>query len=169
MITFDDGFQDFADNAWPLLRDHDFTAEMFVVTDHVGGAAVWDAAYGTPTPLMDAATIARLSIEGVHFGSHLAGHRAVDSLSTDELAREMQRSRAALAEWTGKAPASVAAPFSITDRRFVPLAAECGYRVAFGSRCGAAHLSDQALDLPRIEVRGDMSIEAFAAAMEETR
>ena len=82
MISFDDGFQDFADQAWPILRMHDFRAEVFVVTDAVGQTAQWDAQLGEPAPLMDAPTIVRLASEGVSFGSHLASHRAADGLST---------------------------------------------------------------------------------------
>ncbi|MER9902292.1 glycosyltransferase, partial [Mesorhizobium sp. M0130] len=39
LITFDDGFQNFADHAWPILRANDLTAEVFLVTDLVGGSA----------------------------------------------------------------------------------------------------------------------------------
>jgi peptidoglycan/xylan/chitin deacetylase (PgdA/CDA1 family)/SAM-dependent methyltransferase len=166
LISFDDGFQDFADHAWPLLRAHDFTAEVFLVTDLVGKSALWDVDIGPPTPLMDAETVGRLASEGAFFGSHTATHRAIDGLSTDELAAELLRSRAAIAQWTGQAPSSFAAPFSVTDRRLAILAKECGYRVAFGAKTGQADLDCKAIDLPRIEVRGDRPFEEFVSMME---
>src|SRR5262249_3220676 len=71
LITFDDGYMDFREAAWPILRANDFTAEVFMPTDLVGGAADWDAAYGPPAPLLSWEDAAALTKEGVVFGSHL--------------------------------------------------------------------------------------------------
>ena len=166
MLTFDDGFQDFADNAWPLLLDHDFTAEMFVVTDRVGQTAVWDAKLGPPTPLMSAATIARLAAEGVSFGSHLATHRPVDGLSSLELARELAGSYAMLERWLGKPPVGFAAPFTIVDNRLGWIADQIGYRIGFGSGSGVARLNADPLNLPRIVMEGGWDLDAFIRCME---
>ncbi|WP_176592706.1 trifunctional glycosyltransferase/class I SAM-dependent methyltransferase/polysaccharide deacetylase [Sphingobium sp. EM0848] len=168
-ITFDDGFQDFADNAWPVLRSLDLTAEVFLVTDHVGGTSQWDARHGTPAPLMDAATIARLAQEGVFFGSHLASHRAADGLSSRELAGELLRSRAMIERWIGWAPRAVASPFGATDGRFGRLAEQCGYGLALGGGVGAVTLGDCLFDLSRMEICGDRTVADFAAMMEAVR
>ena len=63
LITFDDGFQNFADHAWPILRNNDLTAEAFLVTDLMGESAWWDAEIGPPTPLMCVATVRRLAAD----------------------------------------------------------------------------------------------------------
>lgn len=165
VISFDDGFQDFADNAWPILAAHDFTAEMFVVTDRVGQEAVWDADKGEPARLMDAATIAELAAEGAMFGSHMATHTALDGLSAEGLVKELTGSRAMLAKWLGQPPISFAAPFSIQDSRLDWAAMQCGYRIGFGGEGGAARLDTNPLQLPRIEVRGDRPLEEFIAKM----
>ena len=52
LITFDDGYDDFAEQAWPALKANDLSAEVFIVTDMVGGSAEWDASFGTSAPLM---------------------------------------------------------------------------------------------------------------------
>jgi peptidoglycan/xylan/chitin deacetylase (PgdA/CDA1 family) len=169
MITFDDGYQDFADTAWPLLRRHDFRAEVFVVTDHAGGHAEWDRKYGSPAPLMNATTIVALAREGVRFGSHLATHQPADGLSTHELAQELRRSHDALVQWTGEPPCALAAPFGVVDERLQRLAVECGFRVAFSTRDAATALTDDPLRCPRIEVRGDMSLRQFAQRLEACR
>ena len=161
IITFDDALQDFADAAWPMLRKHDFKAEVFVVTDFAGKIARWDAAYGPPAPLMDAETIARLHAEGVCFGSHLATHAGAAGLSTFELIEELARSRSALARWLGRPARSMAAPYSLSDDRLRRLAREAGYKICFGAREGLASLSDDPIDLPRIEVRGEWSLDEF--------
>ncbi len=169
MISFDDGFQDFADQAWPILRIHDFRAEVFVVTDLVGETAQWDRHLGEPTPLMDAPTIIRLAAEGVSFGSHFATHRGADGLSTRELAKELTRSRAMLQQWLDRSVDSFAAPFGLTDERLRLLAAECGFRTGFSTEPGVAHLTSDALNLPRIEIRGDFALEHFITRLEACR
>ncbi|WP_376701874.1 trifunctional glycosyltransferase/class I SAM-dependent methyltransferase/polysaccharide deacetylase [Mesorhizobium sp. ISC25] len=166
LITFDDGFQNFADYAWPTLRANDLTAEMFLVTDWVGESAQWDAYSGPPTQLMDAGTVRRLAGEGAFFGSHLATHRAIDGLSSSDLAAELLRSRMFIERWTGRPTTAFAAPFSVTDRRLGRLAKECGYRIGFGGRHGPADLDCDPIDLPRIEIRGDRSLDDFVAKVE---
>ncbi|MEP6567886.1 MAG: polysaccharide deacetylase family protein, partial [Mesorhizobium sp.] len=166
LITFDDGFQNFADHAWPILRANDLTAEVFLVTDLVGKSAQWDAHSGPPTQLMDAGTVRRLAAEGAFFGSHMAAHRAIDGLSTSDLAAELLRSRMFIERWTGRPTTSFAAPFSVTDRRLGRLAKECGYRIGFGARHGPADLDCDPIDLPRIEIRGDRSLDDFVATVE---
>jgi peptidoglycan/xylan/chitin deacetylase (PgdA/CDA1 family) len=169
MITFDDGYQDFADAAWPALQRHDLRAEVFVVSDLVGKAATWDRHYGDPAPLMDEQTIAALARDGVRFGSHLASHRGATGLATETLAAELLRSRHAIESWTGRAPHAVAAPYGETDERFELLAEECGYRMALSTHEGAAALSSPPMRIPRLEVRGDMDIDAFARLLESSR
>jgi peptidoglycan/xylan/chitin deacetylase (PgdA/CDA1 family)/2-polyprenyl-3-methyl-5-hydroxy-6-metoxy-1,4-benzoquinol methylase len=166
LITFDDGFQNFADHAWPTLRANDLTAEVFLVTDLVGESAQWDADSGPPTPLMDVGTVRRLSAEGAFFGSHLATHRAIDGLSSSDLAAELLRSRMFIERWTSRPTTAFAAPFSATDRRLGRLAKECGYRIGFGGRHGPADLDCDPIDLPRIEIRGDRSLDDFVAKVE---
>ncbi|MBR1170973.1 trifunctional glycosyltransferase/class I SAM-dependent methyltransferase/polysaccharide deacetylase [Bradyrhizobium liaoningense] len=169
LITFDDGYQDFAEQAWPILQRNDFSAEIFVVTDLVGKRAEWDVSFGPPEPLMDAATIVSLAAEGVSFGSHLASHPRSNGLSTAELAEELLRSRIQLETWLNRPVSSLAAPFGCTDQRLRVLASECGYTVGFSTVNRAATLKDDLLDLPRIEVRGDCSLDAFVASLEACR
>ncbi|WP_240547310.1 trifunctional glycosyltransferase/class I SAM-dependent methyltransferase/polysaccharide deacetylase [Mesorhizobium tianshanense] len=166
LITFDDGFQNFADHAWPILRANDLTAEVFLVTDLVGESALWDADSGPPIQLMGAGTVRRLSAEGAFFGSHLATHRAIDGLSSSDLAAELLRSRMFIERWTGRPTTAFAAPFSVTDRRLGRLAKECGYRIGFGRKHGPADLDCDPIDLPRIEIRGDRSLDDFVAIVE---
>ncbi|TPK42207.1 glycosyltransferase [Mesorhizobium sp. B2-5-4] len=166
LITFDDGFQNFADQTWPILRANDLTAEVFLVTDLVGESARWDADFGPPAPLMDAGSVRRLATEGVFFGSHLATHRAIDGLSSSDLAGELLRSRMFIERWTGRPTMAFAAPFSVTDRRLGRLAKECGYRIGFGGGHGPADLNSDPIDLPRIEIRGDRSLHDFVAILE---
>jgi glycosyltransferase involved in cell wall biosynthesis/peptidoglycan/xylan/chitin deacetylase (PgdA/CDA1 family)/SAM-dependent methyltransferase len=164
LITFDDGYRDFHDLAWPILRRNDFTAEVFLPTDRVGSNAAWDAEHGA-APLMSWEEIATLAREGVHFSSHLASHEAADGLSSQALLDEAVRSRRTLAERVGQAPVALAYPFGVCDERIARLAALAGYRLGFTTRPGLAALNDARMTLPRIEVRGDHDLGDFARSL----
>lgn len=166
LISFDDGYCDFHDAAWPILHAHDFTAEIFVVTDKVGGRADWDAAYGTPAPLMGWPQIQELAAAGVRFGSHMASHSHMAELSSREIVLEAARSRAALERALGMECRSIAAPFGEGDERFVHVARQCGYASGFTIDPGHAALGQDPLRLPRIEVIGGWSIETFVEAVQ---
>lgn len=169
MLTFDDGLRNFHDHAWPILAACDFTAENFIVTDLVGGTAAWDGEDGREQPLMDWSEIRALSRSGARFGSHLATHRYADGLSSRELVAEAVRSRAALEDALQSDVISLAAPFGSLDERFMRIAAASGYQLCFSTRPGVARLGDSAMNLPRIEVRGDWDLDTFAQNMEATR
>lgn len=165
LLSFDDAYCDFHDAAWPILRAHDFTAEIFVVTDKVGGHADWDAAYGPTAPLMGWPQIQALAAAGVRFGSHMASHSHMAELSSREIVLEAARSRAALQRALGMDCRSIAAPFGEGDERFVRVARRCGYEIAFTTDPGLASLGQDVLRLPRVEVMGGWSLEAFIEAV----
>jgi peptidoglycan/xylan/chitin deacetylase (PgdA/CDA1 family)/predicted TPR repeat methyltransferase len=169
MLTFDDGFRNFHDHAWPILLECDFSAENFIVTDLVGGSAAWDGADGRQQPLMDWDEIKALSRSGARFGSHLATHRYADGLSSRELVEEAVRSRAALEDCLQSDVISLAAPFGSLDERFMRIAGASGYKLCFSTRPGVARIGDSPMNLPRIEVRGDWDVETFAQNMEAAR
>jgi peptidoglycan/xylan/chitin deacetylase (PgdA/CDA1 family)/SAM-dependent methyltransferase len=165
LLSFDDCYRDFHDTAWPILRAHDFRAEVMVVTDRVGGTAEWDAEYGPPTPLMDWPEIQRLALAGNRFGSHMASHSHMAELSSREITLEAARSRALIERAVGEPCLSIAAPFGEASDRFVRIAQDCGYQVGFTIDPGIARLGNDPLRLPRLEVPGGWSIEAFASAL----
>jgi peptidoglycan/xylan/chitin deacetylase (PgdA/CDA1 family) len=168
VITFDDAYRDFHDAAWPILQAHDFLAEVLVVTGRVGGAADWDAQHGVPAPLMGWKEIQSLGAAGIRFGSHMASHSHMETLTSREIALEAAGSRALLERALGHECLSIAAPYGEAVDRFVHIAAQCGYKVGFTTEPGLAGLSDNPLRLPRVEVEGGWSLDAFARAVTGT-
>lgn len=165
MLSFDDGYLDFHGAAWQILQAHDFTAEVFITTDHVGDAAQWDAGHGAPAALMGWREIRDLAAEGIRFGSHMASHSHMNPLSSRAIVREAALSRALIERATGAPCLAVAAPFGEASDRFVRIARQCGYRLGVTVEPGFAHLDGDPLRLPRIEVLGDWSLEQFVDAV----
>jgi peptidoglycan/xylan/chitin deacetylase (PgdA/CDA1 family)/glycosyltransferase involved in cell wall biosynthesis len=159
-LTFDDGYQDFADVAWPLLRRYGFTATVFLATDHVGGRSEWDSEYGEPAPLMDWETVQRLSWEGVSFGSHSCSHPALISLSREALTREVEESRRVLQAKIGTPLQGFCYPYTDHDSRVIEAVRVAGYDYALAGDKPEDEPRN-AYALPRIEVRGDADLDTF--------
>jgi peptidoglycan/xylan/chitin deacetylase (PgdA/CDA1 family) len=162
LFTFDDGYRDFAEVAWPILDRHGFSALVFIVTGKVGTSAEWDADLGEPAPLMGWEEIGRLACEGVDFGSHSVDHRRLDSLPTDEVIEECSRSRAILEEKLKRPILAISYPWGVHNKDVRRSAADCGYTIGVTTRPARAQLTDDGLALPRVEVLGDCSLRNFA-------
>jgi len=121
-ITFDDGFANFADRAWPRLSAHGLPVTVFVVSDHAGRTNAWGGRDqpGIPTlPLLDWDTLARLAEEGVSLGAHSRTHRDLTRADDAALTEELDRSAAGIEARTGRRPGCFAYPFGAHDARVV--------------------------------------------------
>jgi peptidoglycan/xylan/chitin deacetylase (PgdA/CDA1 family) len=161
MITFDDGYEDFAEHAWPALQTHGFAATVFVVPAKVGGVADWDERYGAPARLMGWDRIAELAAAGLFVESHSLTHRPLSRLPVREVYREVFASQAEIEAATGRAPISICYPYGAADRVVECIAEECGLKLGFGVMPDVADLSDDPFRLPRIEVSGSDDLASF--------
>jgi len=165
LITFDDGYADFAEHAWPLLRRYGFSALVFVVTDRVGETADWDAALGGGAPLLTWDAIRTLHGEGVSFGSHSASHANLMTLTPEHLVRELAMSRSALEAALGVPVTSVAYPFGECDAAVSHLAGACGYEYGLRAGGGPTGPREPWLLLSRIEMTGDDTLDTLVAKL----
>jgi peptidoglycan/xylan/chitin deacetylase (PgdA/CDA1 family)/SAM-dependent methyltransferase len=161
IITFDDGYRDFIQNAWPLLSRADFSATVFVVTEKVGRLADWDG-LAKPLELMSWEELRTVSDAGIAIGSHTASHKDLASLSPDRVRVEGERARAMLHEHLGTEVSMIAFPWGKSEPATRAVLAQCGYRIAVRSWGGASPLGDDPLNLSRIEIEAVDNIEAFA-------
>jgi len=161
LFTFDDGYRDFEEHAWPILDRHGFSALVFIVTAKVGGSADWDADFGEPAQLMGWEEVVQLASEGVDFGSHTVNHRKLTSLASDEVIKEFTSSRAGLEERLKRPISATSYPWGAHNPDVRRSAVDCGFKVAMTTRPGRAQLTDDPLALPRIEIYGDYSFGDF--------
>lgn len=170
VLTFDDAFQDFAANAWPLIQARGMGATVFVVTGQIGGSNVWDQGKGIPSaPLLDAGQIKELAAQGVEFGGHGHQHRDLTSLSPDELARDLAACQEALSELLGKPVRSFAYPYGLFNDRVKLAVARAGFSAACSTRPGMLAAGADPLAIPRIIVkRSDQSLD-FSLKLTRTK
>ena len=114
-ITFDDGYLSVLENALPVLKRHQFTATVFVISDRLGATNEWDA--DTPWPLLSAAQVGELAAAGLEIGSHSATHIRLAGADADQLATEVSGSRQRLREVTETEIRGVRLPLREHGRR----------------------------------------------------
>lgn len=149
VLTFDDGYQNFADHAWPILQSHGFPASVFIVTSQIGQPAGWLSSDFAPARLMDGATLRELAAQGVSFGSHTQQHVRLSQQDEQRQRREIFDSKAALEDVLGQPVPDFCYPYGDYDQRARDLAAEAGYRLGLTCIRGAANTADNAFELPR--------------------
>jgi peptidoglycan/xylan/chitin deacetylase (PgdA/CDA1 family)/2-polyprenyl-3-methyl-5-hydroxy-6-metoxy-1,4-benzoquinol methylase len=165
ILTFDDGFADF-EAAVPILERHGFTAELFVVTGHVGGTDAWDTTWDRREPLLDWQALADLPKDVVRIGSHTVSHAALTALAHVDVVRELTESRIALEDRLGRRVTTLAYPFGLNDGAVQRIAGAVGYEVAYTTMPWWAYPTRNLLGLPRLEVRGGDPLDAFAALVD---
>jgi peptidoglycan/xylan/chitin deacetylase (PgdA/CDA1 family)/ubiquinone/menaquinone biosynthesis C-methylase UbiE len=166
LLTFDDAYEDFLEEAWPCLRRHGFGAVLFVVTERVGGTAEWDRELGEQARLLGWEQLRRLLEEGVEIGGHSATHPRLTALPPGGMVAEAARSRAAIAEQLGVIAEAFAYPYGDHDAVVEHLIGACGYSMGLTIRGEHAELGDRLLALPRFEVSGSMDLQGFIRCLE---
>jgi peptidoglycan/xylan/chitin deacetylase (PgdA/CDA1 family) len=133
LLTFDDGYANLADTAYPVLADLGFTAATFLITDYVGRDNSWDVRYTRRRlPQLDWRTIERWRIQGFDFGSHGATHRRLTWLRSAVVTDELLRSRQVLIQRLGTgAGRAIAYPFAAVSDRVMELTRQAGFEMGF--------------------------------------
>jgi peptidoglycan/xylan/chitin deacetylase (PgdA/CDA1 family) len=117
MITFDDGYEDNCEHAYPVLRRHGLGAVVFIVSGQIGGTNVWDQQQAPGMHrLMSAEQIRYWTGEGIEFGAHTRNHVDVSRVTPHERWTELIGSRDDLQNLLGKPVCSFAYPYGFHDR-----------------------------------------------------
>lgn len=116
LLTFDDGYADLADYAFPVLRRHGFAAAVYIVTGQVGGVNAWDMERGYGRlRLLTEEQILEAASQGIEFGAHGRVHADLTALSGEDLQDEVAESGRRLAGILGRRALSFAYPYGAHD------------------------------------------------------
>lgn len=169
-LTFDDGLANFADAAWPVLRELSFSATAYVPTAFIGGEAAWYADTGLPRmACMDWDTLRAVAREGADVQSHACSHRDLTALHPAELGDELRRSKAVLEDGLAERVEHLAYPFGAASAAVCAAARGAGYVSAVALGTGRWQPGRDAYAIPRasldrIDIRSEttarLSVEA---------
>jgi biofilm PGA synthesis N-glycosyltransferase PgaC len=154
VVTFDDGFRNFYDQAYPVLSDCGFTATMFLPTAFIGNSR--HSFKGREC--LTWPEVRELHDAGIEFGSHTINHPVLVDLEWKEIEHEIRDSKNELEQNIAARALTFAYPYAFPQadrafaRRFERLLVEAGYICCVSTAIGVARAGDDLFQLKRLPV-----------------
>jgi peptidoglycan/xylan/chitin deacetylase (PgdA/CDA1 family) len=128
-ITFDDGYLDNYQQAFPVLKEFGFSATFFVTAADVGkaGFMTWDMLREM------------VAVPGIEIGSHTLEHKPLSDMPGTEARTSVVISKKILEEKLGREIKAISYPCGSFNEGIVEMARSAGY--AYG--CAASHVHDR--------------------------
>ena len=129
VLTFDDGWADAVTVVAPLLEELGVRATFYVSPGRWG--AQQPDVDGEAGRLLSKGEAAGLAARGMELGSHSMTHPDLTKLDDAALRHELEASKAAVEQLTGRPCRTFAHPFGLYDARVARAAEDAGYELAF--------------------------------------
>jgi len=168
VITFDDGYADFARHAFPELNRYGFTATVFLPTAFIGSSSCQFKGRDCLTW----SQIRHLKRSNISFGSHTVTHPQLSALTTAGVTREIVDSKQTIEDELGEPVDSFAYPYAFPERNisFVQwlrdVMIDCGYRQGVCTRIGTARRDEDQYFLRRLPINTLDDIPLFSAKLQ---
>jgi peptidoglycan/xylan/chitin deacetylase (PgdA/CDA1 family) len=169
VVTFDDAYTSVSELAQPLLAELGVPATVFAPTAQVGepeprgweGTDEWvGTRWAGELAVMGWDELGALAEAGWEIGSHTRTHPHLTRIGNEQLAEELERSRAEVEAGLGRPCLSFAYPYGDLDARVARAARAAGYAAAGGVLPGRLSAGDP-LRFPRISVGRDWDDETL--------
>jgi peptidoglycan/xylan/chitin deacetylase (PgdA/CDA1 family) len=164
VLTFDDGFADFATEAAPALADAGMAATLYVSTAYVGEASHWLGPDGSQ-PMLSWSQIDDVAATGVEIGAHAHHHCALDELDRTRAQLEIVESKLRLEDQLGALVETFAYPHGYHTRSIKDMVRLAGFSSAAAVKNALSGPSDDVYAIARILVPGDAPVDEVARLM----
>ncbi len=155
-ITFDDGYADAYETAFPILKKYGFKATFYVITSLLGRPRymTWEQAR-------------ELAAAGNVIGSHTLTHPDLSQVGLTEARRQLGESKAEIERQVGQPVLDFCYPSGRYTGSVAAAVKEAGYSTAVTTRYGWHASAESAFEISRLRVSGGSSLGNFAAALTE--
>ncbi len=147
VLTFDDGYRDHYQEAFPILREFGFTGTFFVITE--------TADTNNPAHL-SWSQIAEMAAAGMHMESHSKSHPDMRERDHDFLVYQVLGSLESLEAHTGVRARMFCYPVGRYDPAVLAVLEQANVLLAVTTQSGVYHTTSDPLELPRVRVTDDM-------------
>jgi len=160
LLTFDDGYRDFYDAAWPVLQQYGLKASVAIITAYADKGDAGDESY------MNWDMVRTLDATGmVEIASHTVFHADLTRATAAQRFTELSQSKATLEDKLAHACDTFVYPSGMFNAAVVADTARVGYTLAFTTQPGKVHAptdNGRMLTLPRVRISGGETLAAFA-------
>lgn len=160
LITFDDGYENNYTTAWPILREFQAKANIFVVYNTIGKVNLWhNPASEAWVNMATLDQLKEMQASGViEYGSHTMNHPHLGSLELSDAVCEMTESKRQLEAALGKEMFAFAYPYGdgAYNEKVRAAALEAGYVFDFSFKQGKTRWpwDSKAGTIDRLFIRG---------------
>ncbi|MFA5995311.1 MAG: polysaccharide deacetylase family protein [Patescibacteria group bacterium] len=147
-LTFDDGYNDFYENAYPILKAHNWTATIYVITNYVGdyNHMGWDA-------------LTELQQAGFEIGAHTQHHRSLRALAPVRQWQEIRGSKVILEQHLTQPITSFCYPLGSYSTITTTLTSQAGFTNAVTTDPGTITNTTNLFTIPRTRIGPNTSLE----------
>ena len=142
LLTIDDAFKSFYDQAWPILKDKEIPFLLFVNTREIGsnGYMTWEQ-------------IKEISKKKyVHIGNHSYSHDYLVDKTDNEITNDINLSIADFKKNLGYNSLFFSYPFGEYSNSFKNIIKNYGFKYAFGQHSGVVDETKDFYELPRFSI-----------------
>jgi peptidoglycan/xylan/chitin deacetylase (PgdA/CDA1 family) len=156
ILTFDDGFMDVYENAFPILTELDYTGTIYLIEGVIN-----------KHPYITDEIIEDLIDAGWEFGNHSRTHAHLPSLR--DLNDEVCASRQRLIERFNQPFDSFAYPFAAKDDKSIQAVRDCGYTSGAGNGSFTIQTEERLFFLSRREIKSYFDMQRFITTVTDER
>ncbi|NMM61622.1 polysaccharide deacetylase family protein [Clostridium sp. P21] len=151
VLTFDDGYKDNYENAYPVLKEFAFKATVFIITNCI------DKDKG----FLTSAQLKEMDKNGVDIESHTLGHDKLSELPYDKQVETLKGSKDVLEKLLNRKVKYIGYPYGKSNSETVKAAKDTGYNMAFTTESGWSNKNQGIYTLNRVYISANHSIKEF--------
>ncbi|MED3983291.1 polysaccharide deacetylase family protein [Peribacillus simplex] len=154
-LTFDDGYTDNYTEAFPILKENDMKATVFMI-----GKSIDKGHHLTENQMVE------MSRNGISIESHTINHLELNRMTAKQQEAEMVQSKELFDRILDQDTTVLSYPVGRYNEESLRLSEEAGYKMAVTTEPGGA-LRDQGMHaLHRVRISPGLSVEGFASLIE---